>query len=257
MRYAQGSMPSLMGRTASGAPMGMTKSARPPAPVGLNPAGFGQGQNVFNQAATGMTQAFQGTAGAAGMPNIAAFQNPYTQDVINRTQADIARQQTMSMNDLGAQATAAGAFGGSRHGVAQGVMAGEYGRMAGDIAAQQRQSGFLAALQAAQQQQQQQLAAAGQMGNLAQGAFGMGQGTVGMQQAQGAQQQAMMQALIDAGRQQWAGFQGAPAQALNMNLAALAGAQFPRQQTQGYNPGFMDFASLGANLYGQSLGGGR
>ncbi len=97
----------------------------------MNRGSFRQGQNIFNQAATGMTQAFQGTAGSAGAPNIAAFQTPYTQNVINRTQQDIARQQAMSMNDLGAQATAAGAFGGSRHGVAQGVMAGEYGRMAG------------------------------------------------------------------------------------------------------------------------------
>lgn len=253
MRYRQGTPP-LMGRTASGAPMGMTKGARP---VGLNPAGFGQGQNVFNQAATGMTQAFQGTADAAGMPNIAAFQNPYTQDVINRTQADIARQQAMTTNDLGAQATAAGAFGGSRHGVAQGVMAGEYGRMAGDIAAQQNQSGFLAALEAAQQQQQQQLAASGQMGNLAQGAFNMGQGTVGMQQAFGSQQQAMNQAVIDATKQQWAGFQNAPMQAVALNTGTLAQTPYGQTQTQSYNPGLYDWLSLGANTAGSYYGGRR
>ena len=210
---------------------------------------FAPGQNIFNQAATGMTQAFQGAANAAGMPNVAAFQNPYTQDVINRTQQDIARQQQQSFNTLGAQATAAGAFGGSRHGVAQGVMAGQYGQMAGDIAAQQRQAGFNTALQAAQQQQGQQLAAAGQMGNLAGQAFGMGQGITGMQQAYGAQQQAMQQAVIDAARNQWGGFQAAPGQALQYNLAATSGMPNIGTQTQSYRPGFFDYLGAGLNIY--------
>jgi hypothetical protein len=223
----------------------------------MNRGSFRQGQNIFNQAATGMTQAFQGTAGSAGAPNIAAFQTPYTQNVINRTQQDIARQQAMSMNDLGAQATAAGAFGGSRHGVAQGVMAGEYGRMAGDIAAQQRQAGYQSALQAAQQQQQQQLAAAGQMGSLAQGAVGMGQGTIGMQNAFGSQQQAINQAIIDAGRQQYAGFQNAPYQAIALNTGTLAQTPYGQTQTESYNPSLFDWLSLGANAYGAYQGARR
>ena len=221
----------------------------PPPPPAQGAGAFAPGQNIFNQAATGMTQAFQGTAGAAGMPNIGAFQNPYTQDVINRTQQDIARQQEQSFNTLGAQAAAAGAFGGSRHGVAQGVMAGQYGQMAGDIAAQQRQAGFNTSLQAAQQQQGQQLAAAGQMGNLSGQAFGMGQGITGMQQSYGAQQQAMQQAVIDAARNQYAGFQGAPAQAMQYNLAAMSGMPAMGSQTQSYRPGIFDYMGAGMNIY--------
>jgi hypothetical protein len=76
--------------------------------------------------------------------------SPYTQEVIDRTTADIMRQQEAAQNRLGAQASAAGAFGGSRHGVAEGTLAGEYGRMAGDVAAQQRQQAFTNAQAAAQ-----------------------------------------------------------------------------------------------------------
>ena len=68
------------------------------------------GGNVFQQAAGLYGQA------AAG-PNIGQFMNPYTSQVIGRTGMDMARQAQIAQNQLGAQATQAGAFGGSRHGV--------------------------------------------------------------------------------------------------------------------------------------------
>jgi len=85
-----------------------------------------QGQFNVNQAAAGgLQQAMQGTQQAMQGPlNVGAYANPYTSAVIDRTQQDIERQRQMAMNTLGAQATAAGAFGGSRQGVAEGVMAG-------------------------------------------------------------------------------------------------------------------------------------
>ena len=42
------------------------------------------------------------------------FMDPYTEDVIAATQADIARQGQMQQNQLGASAVGSGAFGGSR-----------------------------------------------------------------------------------------------------------------------------------------------
>ena len=75
-----------------------------------------QGGFNVNQAAAGaLQQAMQGTQGAMQGPlAVGQFMNPYTQNVINRTQMDIMRQQQMAQNQLGAQATAARAFGGSR-----------------------------------------------------------------------------------------------------------------------------------------------
>jgi hypothetical protein len=193
----------------------------------------------------------QGTIASGMGPNIAQFQNPYTQDVIQRTEQDIARQREMAMNQLGAQAGAAGAFGGSRHGVAEGVLGGEYARMAGDMAAQQRQAGFNTALGAAQNQQGIGLQAAGQLGNLAQTGFGMGMGINQQQMQQGMMQQALQQQIIDAARAQYGGFTGAPQASLGLPMAALGAANMGQQsQTATKQPGLFDYLALAANTAG-------
>ena len=209
-----------------------------------------QGGFNVNQASAG---ALQGAIGATqqamqGPINIGAYANPFTSAVIERTQQDIARQQEMAQNQLGAQATAAGAFGGSRQGVAEGVMAGEYGRMAGDIAAQQRQANYSQALQAAMADRQARLGAASQLGGLGQQAFQTGQ-TIQQQQAQqGLLQQGIQQALIDAARQQYAGYTGAPTQALQAPLAALGVTPTPQTTTNSMQPGLFNYLQLGASM---------
>jgi hypothetical protein len=184
------------------------------------------GGNVYQTSANLFNQAAQG-------PNIGQFMNPFTQDVIGRTGMDMARQAQMQQNQLGAQATRAGAFGGSRHGVAEGTMLGDYGRAFGDIAAQQRQQGFNTALGAAQQQQGIQSGLAGQ-------GFGFGQQVGQQQMQQGTMAQALNQALIDAARGQYAGFTGAPMSSLQMPLAAVgAGSMGQQTQTQTSKPGLL------------------
>jgi hypothetical protein len=78
------------------------------------------------------------------------YLSPYTQNVIDLGQQDIERQRQMASNTLGAQAEAAGAFGGSRQAVQEGVLAGEALRQAGALSAQQRQQAFTQALQSGQ-----------------------------------------------------------------------------------------------------------
>ena len=164
--------------------------------------------------------------------------NPFTSDVIGRTGMDMARQAQMQQNQLGAQASRAGAFGGSRHGVAEGTMLGDYGRAFGDIASQQRMQGFNTALGAAQSQQ-------GMQSNLAGQGFGFGQQIGQQQMQQGSMQQGINQALIDAARGQYAGFTGAPGQALNMPLAALGAANMGQNtQTTSQKPGLFNYLSL-------------
>lgn len=209
-----------------------------------------QGQFNVNQAAAGgLQQAMQGTQRAMQGPlNIGAYANPYTSAVIDRTQQDIERQRQMAMNTLGAQATAANAFGGSRQGVAEGVMAGEYGRMAGDIAAQQRQQNYSQALQAAMADRQARLGAASQLGGLGQQAFQTGQTIQQQQQQAGLLQQGIQQALIDAAKQQYAGYTGAPQQALQAPLAALGVTPTPQTTTNSMQPGLFNYLQLGASM---------
>ena len=203
-----------------------------------------QGFNVNKAAASALQGALGGTQRAMQDPlNVGAYANPYTSAVIDRTQQDIERQRQMAMNTLGAQATAAKAFGGSRQGVAEGVMAGEYGRMAGDMAAQQRQQNYSQALQAAMSDRQARLGAASQMGQLGQQAFGTSQAIQQQQAQQGLLQQGIQQALIDAARQQYAGYTGAPAQSLQAPLSALGIAQQggASTTTQSQSPGLLSY----------------
>jgi hypothetical protein len=79
--------------------------------------------------------------------DISQYMNPYQQQVIEAGQADIERQRQLASNTLGAQAQAAGAFGGSRQAVQEGVLAGEALRQASSLSAQQRQSGFQQAVE--------------------------------------------------------------------------------------------------------------
>ena len=189
---------------------------------------YAQSANVFGQAAAG--------------PNIGQFMNPFTDQVINRTGMDMMRQAAIGQNNLGAQAGAAGAFGGSRHGVAEGTMLGDSMRAFGDTAAGLRQSGFNTALSAAQNQQGIQSGLAGQ-------GFGFGQAIGQSQMQQGTQQQAMMQALIDAARGQFEGFSGAPGQSLTLPLTALGASNMGQQtQTTSQSPGLLNFFSAGLGL---------
>ena len=167
------------GNQQTAIPSGLPIGGPRPAPT---PMAQPAGQNVFGQAQQYQTQAGQAYGGLAGFqaPQMTAarlgparemeavgqvgdvtagqlastdygqYISPYTQQVIERGQADIERQRQMAAQSLGAQAQQAKAFGGSRHGVAEGVMAGEYARMGADLAAQQRQQAFQQAQQAAQ-----------------------------------------------------------------------------------------------------------
>lgn len=220
-----------------------TMAAQPTAQMGMTyqPQPF----NVNTAASQALQGAIGGTAQAMRGPlQVGSYMNPYTTNVINRTQQDIARQQQMAQNTLGAQAQRAGAFGGSRHGVAQGVMAGEYGRMAGDIAAQQRQAGYGQALSAAMQDRAARLGAASQLGSLGQQAFQTGQTIQQQQMQQGLMQQALQQQLIDAARQQYAGYTGAPAASLSAPLAALGVVPNQSTTTMTQKRGLFDYLTL-------------
>ena len=236
--------------TMAAQPNAMPNANYQPAPMAPQ-----QGFNV-NQASAGALQgALGGTQRAMQAPlNVGAYANPYTGAVIDRTQQDIARQQQMASNQLGAQATAANAFGGSRQGVAEGVMAGEYGRMAGDFAAQQRQQNYSQALQAAMADRQARLGAASQLGGLGQQAFDTGQTIQQNQQQQGLLQQGIQQALIDAARNQYAGYVGSPMQSLSAPLAALGATPIPETATKTEDKGLFGMLQAAAGAAGALKG---
>ena len=176
---------------------------------------------------TSAGQIGQQTAANLLNPNaVQAYMNPYEQQVINQTLADIGRQGQIAQQGVAAQAVGQGAFGGSRSAIAQQELQRNIMEQQARTAAQMRASGY----QQAQQQQMQRAQLAGQAGlqgaQLMQagagqyGALGQGLGALGLQQAKlgeafqglslndintllgiGGQEQAQQQALLDAQRQ--------------------------------------------------------
>lgn len=218
--------------------------------------------NVFNQAAQNTGLAAAGTI-AGGMynpdmlrnTNYQPYMNPFTSNVINRTMGDMNRSRNMALNDLGASATAARAFGGSRHGVAEAETNRNFFNQAGNMAAGLRNQGYQNAQNAAMfdignqmAANQNRLGAAAQLAGIGSQQFGMGQAANQGLMQQGALQQAMQQQVIDAGRSQYEGYTGAPGNSLQYPLAGLSAAPPVQTQTTTKSPGLFDFLSLGMGL---------
>ena len=221
-------------------------------------------------------------AGQIANVNIGQYMNPYTNQVIKRSEQDIARQREQALNRLGAQASSAGAFGGSRFGLAEGETYGQYGRMAADMAAKQRQQAYNQAMQSAQfdinkqyqadianrqaeeaaaqreqaarltnMQAQQSAQRMGLQGLTGLGQTMFGQGMRGLEQQQRAADfaQRQQQMLIDAARQQLLANLGYPQQALQTGAGLLSG--FPSQDVNvAGNPGLFDILGAVGSLKG-------
>ncbi len=93
----------------------------------------------------------QVSAGQLANTNLSPYLNPYTNDVVNATSAQLARQNTIDNTNAAAQATAAGAFGGSRSAVLQNLNTDSYQRNLGQTLAGLNQANFTQAQGAAQQ----------------------------------------------------------------------------------------------------------
>lgn len=199
------------------------------------------GSNVFGQ-----VQDYQKQAGdvyqnmLSGGEAMTPYMNPYTQQVIERSEQDIARQREQALNTLGANATRAGAFGGSRHGIAEGETYGQYGRMAGDMAAQQRQQAYNDAVRMGQ------TAATGLRG-LGSTMFGQGRYGIEQQQLASSNIQQQQQQLLDAARAQTLTNLGYPAQALQTATSLLRGMP-SSTYTAGGSMGLFDYLNLGGTF---------
>lgn len=111
---------------------------------------------IFNR----YTQAEGFANGASYQPitgsDIASFQNPYTSQVVDATNADLDRQAAIARQGVASQAVASGAYGGDRATVAASLSDDNYARQKALADATLNQQGFTTALSAAQTQNQQQ-----------------------------------------------------------------------------------------------------
>ena len=250
----------------------------------------GTGQQTTNQAAqlalreAGYTpDQIQAMTGAQYM---GAYQNPYENQVVQGTLADIERQRQIFQQAQQARAVGARAFGGSRQAVAESIANEDYMRQAANTAAQLRSAGFTTAagfgqtdaaraMEAARANAANQIAGAGirqtAVGQL--GALGAQQQNLGMTGAQAVmtaeqQRQQLAQARLDAARNLASERLGLTGSALGQNVPNLGGTTTTpifRNQTASAFGGALGGAQLGSILggagnpqyagYGAILGG--
>ena len=129
---------------------------------GFKGAGVGsQGYNPQNASSYGVSGKMLG-----GGPNVSArdvnadrivdadigrYMNPYNDEVVNRTLGDLDEARRLQMGQAGANATASGAFGGSRHALRESETNSSFFDQAARTAAGLRQQGFNQAQGMAQQ----------------------------------------------------------------------------------------------------------
>jgi hypothetical protein len=112
-----------------------------------------QGQTVagVSPLATGAAGSFQQLGGLAGLGGAAMagdpsafgrFMNPYLQNVVGQVGQQFNQLRNQATLDTNQQATQAGAFGGSRHGIMQGERLGQLDRAQADQTAQLLNQGF-------------------------------------------------------------------------------------------------------------------
>ena len=138
--------------------------------------------------ATDYSAAQMGPAGQVAGADLSAYTNPYESQVVQQSLTDLGGAQEKALNQMGAQATAARAFGGSRQGIAEAETRKSYADQAARMVSGLRQSGYQQAQQLAGQDiaRQMQADAANQAALNAQRMFGASQGMTAQQLNQGA-----------------------------------------------------------------------
>ena len=217
------------------------------------PATMGaQGYNAAQAGATGygaervagvgpiMAQNVQ--AGQLAGTSLTPYTNPYESQVVQQSLQDIERARQIQQNQLGAQATAAGAFGGSRQGIAEAETNRAFAEQAARTASGLRQAGFTQAQQAAQQDigTRMQAALANQQAGLQAGTTTAQMGLQAQQLNQAAQNQA---AQFGAAAANQAAMQNAAAMNAARQFGATAGNTASAQNQAAINAARQAFAN--------------
>ena len=211
------------------------------------------GADLRSSGQMGQAAALQGIAGLAGTgaafdpSDIAAFQDPFTQEVIEAQQAEIARLGEKQKQDARAQQIRAGAFGGSRGAIQEAEIGRNVLQQQAKTGAELRSQGFQQAAQQAQsafeQAQGRRQQAAQLTGSLGQAGAGTALQAAGQAGQLGlSAEQLAQRGALESGQLGLSGQQG-----LGSLLASQAGI--------GQNIGQLGLQGqqLGANVFGQQM----
>jgi len=198
----------------------------------------GEGAN-YSQAAL---QGLQGLSGQTfGTQQAQQYMSPYIQSVIEQQQRDAQRQSDIAGTQQQAQATQAGAFGGSRDAIMRAERERNLALQKGDITATGMQNAFNAAQQQFNADQAKRLQGYSLLGQ-------QGQAALGIQNQLGGQQQQQAQNMINVGQQQYAAEQNYPFKNLGFMSDIIRGAPLTQTGSSVYQqaPSFLNqVAGLG------------
>jgi hypothetical protein len=211
--------------------------------AGFTPAQV-QAQGILSGVATDpayQQTANAATAGATGILNsnplsaadLQQYMNPYTSNVIDTTNQQIGQQRQIAQNQANQQATAAGAFGGSRSGVANALTNQYYDQDTAATDAQLNQANFTQAQNASLAAKNLGLNAAATTANLNNNALGVATNQGGILSAVGDAQQQQQQTELSNAYQAW--LMGKNLTLEQQNLLNSALGMIPVQQTVNSN----------------------
>ena len=185
-------------------------------------------QSAFDPISQAQTAAL-GTSGLFAPQDLSAYTNPFQQAVIDTTLQRLDEEGAIAQNQLAAQATGAGAFGGSRFGVESAQLGENLQDARARILAQLNSQNFLQALSTGQSAFENQQRRQQQQSQLLSGIGGLTGQLGGQQAAIGGQQAAIGSQQAAIGGQQIGAGQAAQTSGLK-DLAVLQ--QFGSQQQQ-------------------------
>jgi len=191
--------------------------------------------------------------------NVQAYMSPYMQNVVDIQQREAQRQADIAGTTQQANATKAGAFGGSRDAIMRSEAARNLALQKGDIQARGLQDAYTQAMnqfntsqgqnQAAQQlnAQQQQFGAglglqgmqaanqsAANLANIGQTQYGQNMGLLSLQNQFGAQQQGQMQNQLNTEYQDFLNYQNYPYKQLGFMSDMIRGLPLTQQSSSMY-----------------------
>jgi len=196
------------------------------------------------------------TTGAGLTPqSISTFLNPYTQNVVDTTLSDIARQRDIALNENQSKVASANAFGNTRRGIQEAAVVDPYARAMTSEAAKLRSGAYDAATQAAAQAAGIDLSKGSQLGQLGTTAQNLGFQAGEQLAGVGAQKQQLSQAQMDAIRNLPLEQQQIINQALGLNVGGGSGmvstSSGSSQQSSESNQGLLGMSNkiLGGGIF--------
>ena len=183
------------------------------------------------------------------------YMNPFLQGALDPTLRAIREQQTQTLQGLGSQAQAAGAFGGSRQGVVEAEALKGYGQQMGDVIGTGYAQAFDRATNLMGDEQARQLAGASALSQAANQLRSVGYADADVLRTLGAEERGLTQSGMEADYNEYLRSQAFPYQSLQARLSPLgfgaqvAGAAPTYQQPSQFQSLLGNLGSIGSTAY--------